>query len=202
MRVLRRQAATGKHVDGEEADRGDEPGSGLHVCRTTRLPEPEDPSRPLLRAVHRTGVIGDRPVTGHAIREIIRYYTREAGNRNLERLIGGVFPNVAMRIAEGTIDHLAIGPDEVTEILGGRRFESETAMRTSVPGVATGLAWTPVGGGVTRAASGARSTKRTRASVSSTVAASVARRRSGDNARRCWAVNRPPSRASRRRRSG
>jgi ATP-dependent Lon protease len=87
-------------------------------------------------------------ITDDAIREIIRYYTREAGNRNLERLIGGVFRNVAMRIAEGTIDHLAIGPDEVTEILGGRRFESETAMRTSVPGVATGLAWTPVGGDI------------------------------------------------------
>jgi ATP-dependent Lon protease len=41
-----------------------------------------------------------------------------------------------------------VGPDEVTEILGGRRFESETAMRTSVPGVATGLAWTPVGGDI------------------------------------------------------
>jgi len=87
-------------------------------------------------------------ITDDAIREIIRYYTREAGNRNLERLIGGVFRNVAMRIAEGTIDHLVIGPDEVTEILGGRRFESETAMRTSVPGVATGLAWTPVGGDI------------------------------------------------------
>jgi ATP-dependent Lon protease len=87
-------------------------------------------------------------ITDDAIREIIRYYTREAGNRNLERLIGGVFRNVAMRIAEGTIERLVIGPDEVTEILGGRRFESETAMRTSVPGVATGLAWTPVGGDI------------------------------------------------------
>ena len=87
-------------------------------------------------------------ITDDAIREIIRYYTREAGNRNLERLIGGVFRNIAMRIAEGTIERLVVGPDEVTEILGGRRFESETAMRTSVPGVATGLAWTPVGGDI------------------------------------------------------
>jgi ATP-dependent Lon protease len=87
-------------------------------------------------------------ITDDAIREIIRYYTREAGNRNLERLIGGVFRNIAMRIAEGTIERLVAGPDEVTEILGGRRFESETAMRTSVPGVATGLAWTPVGGDI------------------------------------------------------
>src|SRR4051812_12680933 len=87
-------------------------------------------------------------ITDGAIREIIRYYTREAGNRNLERLIGGVFRNIAMRIAEGTIERLVAGPDEVTEILGSRRFESETAMRTSVPGVATGLAWTPVGGDI------------------------------------------------------
>jgi ATP-dependent Lon protease len=87
-------------------------------------------------------------ISDDAIREIIRYYTREAGNRNLERLIGGVFRNIAMRIAEGTIDRLVVGPDEVTEILGARRFESETAMRTSVPGVATGLAWTPVGGDI------------------------------------------------------
>jgi ATP-dependent Lon protease len=87
-------------------------------------------------------------ITDDAIREIIRYYTREAGNRNLERLIGGVFRNIAMRIAEGTIERLVAGPDEVTEILGSRRFESETAMRTSVPGVATGLAWTPVGGDI------------------------------------------------------
>ena len=87
-------------------------------------------------------------ISDDAIREIIRYYTREAGNRNLERLIGGVFRNIAMRIAEGTIERLVVGPDEVTEILGGRRFESETAMRTSVPGVATGLAWTPVGGDI------------------------------------------------------
>jgi ATP-dependent Lon protease len=87
-------------------------------------------------------------ITDDAIREIIRYYTREAGNRNLERLIGGVFRNIAMRIAEGTIDRLVVEPDHVAEILGPRRFESETAMRTSVPGVATGLAWTPVGGDI------------------------------------------------------
>ena len=87
-------------------------------------------------------------ITDDAIREIIRYYTREAGNRDLERQIGGVCRKIAMRIAEGTIESLVVGPDEVTEILGGRRFESETAKRTSVPGVATGLAWTPVGGDI------------------------------------------------------
>jgi ATP-dependent Lon protease len=87
-------------------------------------------------------------ISDDAIREIIRYYTREAGNRNLERLIGGVFRNIAMRIAEGTIERMVIEPDRIAEILGSRRIESETAMRTSVPGVATGLAWTPVGGDI------------------------------------------------------
>ncbi|WP_158044244.1 endopeptidase La [Skermanella pratensis] len=87
-------------------------------------------------------------ITDDAVREIIRYYTREAGNRNLERLIGGVFRNVAMRIAEGTISNIIVEPGHLPEILGPHRFESETAMRTSVPGVATGLAWTPVGGDI------------------------------------------------------
>ncbi|UEM22264.1 endopeptidase La [Skermanella mucosa] len=87
-------------------------------------------------------------ITDDAIREIIRFYTREAGNRNLERLIGGVFRNVAMRIAEGTISNIIVEPGHLPEILGPHRFESETAMRTSVPGVATGLAWTPVGGDI------------------------------------------------------
>ncbi len=53
-----------------------------------------------------------------------------------------------MRIAEGTARQVRIGPDDLKEILGPPRFESEVAMRTSVPGVATGLAWTPVGGDI------------------------------------------------------
>lgn len=83
-----------------------------------------------------------------ALRVIIHDYTREAGVRNLEREIGSVFRSVAMRIAEGTSGPIRIDPDEVARILGPRRFESELAMRTSVPGVATGLAWTPVGGDI------------------------------------------------------
>ena len=80
MRVLRRQAAVGRPADGGAADvDGGGPEGRLHVCRTARLPEPGDPTRPLLRTVHRTGVIGDRPVTGHAIREIIRRRADEAG---------------------------------------------------------------------------------------------------------------------------
>ena len=69
--------------------------------------------------------------------------------RNLEREIGAVLRNVAVRIAEGTIDRSArIDAPEVREILGAPRFEDEVAMRVSVPGVATGLAWTPVGGDI------------------------------------------------------
>ncbi|HYD68870.1 endopeptidase La [Azospirillum sp.] len=83
-----------------------------------------------------------------ALRTIIRDYTREAGNRGLERQVGAVCRNAAIRIAEGDTAGLDIGPAEVHEILGPPRFENEVAMRTSVPGVVTGLAWTPVGGDI------------------------------------------------------
>jgi ATP-dependent Lon protease len=87
-------------------------------------------------------------ITEEALRRIVREYTREAGCRNLERAIGAVLRNVAVRIAEGAIERRTVEPDELRAILGAPRFESETAMRTSVPGVATGLAWTPVGGDI------------------------------------------------------
>ncbi len=87
-------------------------------------------------------------ITEAAIRAIITGYTREAGVRNLEREIGAVFRNVAMRIAEGTIERARIDVDDLPAILGPRKFENEVAMRVSVPGVATGLAWTPVGGDI------------------------------------------------------
>jgi ATP-dependent Lon protease len=87
-------------------------------------------------------------ITDEALRTIIRDYTREAGVRNLEREIGSVLRNVAVRVAEGTAEHVRITPADIPEILGPRRFENELAMRTSIPGVATGLAWTPVGGDI------------------------------------------------------
>jgi len=83
-----------------------------------------------------------------AIRSIIRDYTREAGVRNLERLIGAACRHVAMRIAEGSVERMLIDSTALHAILGPRRFENEVAMRTSVPGVATGLAWTPTGGDI------------------------------------------------------
>lgn len=80
------------------------------------------------------------------LRSIIRDYTREAGVRSLERQIGAVFRYVALRVAEEPATFERIEPDRLPSILGHRRFESEVAMRTSLPGVVTGLAWTPVGG--------------------------------------------------------
>ena len=87
-------------------------------------------------------------ISDQAIETIIQDYTREAGCRNLEREIGTVFRHVAMRIAEGIVDNEQIDTEQIPGILGPKKFESDVAMRTSVPGVATGLAWTPVGGDI------------------------------------------------------
>ena len=91
---------------------------------------------------------GKASVSEEAIRAIIADYTREAGVRNLERNIGAVLRNAAMRIAEGASQKIEILERDLRAILGPRRFENEIAQRTSVPGVATGLAWTPVGGDI------------------------------------------------------
>ena len=87
-------------------------------------------------------------ITAAALRQLVRDYTREAGVRNLERTIGSVLRNVAVRVAEGKITAGTVDVGDLHGILGAARFESEIAMRTSVPGVATGLAWTPVGGDI------------------------------------------------------
>jgi ATP-dependent Lon protease len=87
-------------------------------------------------------------ITDEALLAIIHDYTREAGVRNLEREIGNVLRNVAVRIAEGLVERQAIAADDLHAILGARKFEAEVAMRSGIPGVATGLAWTPVGGDI------------------------------------------------------
>ncbi len=87
-------------------------------------------------------------ISDDALRMIIRGYTREAGVRSLEREIGRALRNAAVRMAEGSAERVLITPDDLVAILGAPRFENEVAMRTSVPGVATGLAWTPVGGDI------------------------------------------------------
>jgi len=85
-----------------------------------------------------------------SLKEIIRSYTREAGVRNLEREIGAVCRKVVVRIAEGHTDPIAITPEVVREYLGRPRIlgNEEIALRTKMPGVAIGLAWTPTGGDV------------------------------------------------------
>ena len=83
-----------------------------------------------------------------ALRRIIDGYTREAGVRNLEREVGRVLRSVAVEFAEGKSDKRHIGVEDIEKVLGPVRFENEVAMRSSVPGVATGLAWTPVGGDI------------------------------------------------------
>jgi ATP-dependent Lon protease len=87
-------------------------------------------------------------ITEAALRAVIQRYTREAGVRNLEREIGSVFRHAAMRIAEGEATSVRVDEGDLAAILGPVRFENEVADRTSVPGVSTGLAWTPVGGDI------------------------------------------------------
>jgi len=87
-------------------------------------------------------------ITDAALLRVIHEYTREAGCRNLEREIGALIRHAAMRIAEGKVTSVHFDEQDVPEVLGPTRFENEVAQRTSVPGVATGLAWTPVGGDI------------------------------------------------------
>ena len=86
--------------------------------------------------------------TDDAIREIIRAYTREAGVRQLERELGSVCRSVATHVAEGSKDKVTVERDSVKNYLGPQKYFNEVALRTSMPGVATGLAWTPVGGDI------------------------------------------------------
>ena len=83
-----------------------------------------------------------------ALRKVIVDYTREAGVRSLERQIGALLRNVAVTLASGGATNVALDVADVERILGAARFENDIALRTSVPGVATGLAWTPAGGDI------------------------------------------------------
>ena len=87
-------------------------------------------------------------ITDAALAAIIRDYTREAGVRNLERQIGAVCRRVAVRIAEGQAESVRVDSADLAEMLGPPKFENELALRSGMPGVATGLAWTPVGGDI------------------------------------------------------
>ncbi|MBI5909815.1 MAG: endopeptidase La [Betaproteobacteria bacterium] len=87
-------------------------------------------------------------ISDAALSAIIRDYTREAGVRSLERQIGAVCRRIAVKIAEGELSRARIDESDLADILGPAKFENELALRTGMPGVATGLAWTPVGGDI------------------------------------------------------
>jgi ATP-dependent Lon protease len=91
---------------------------------------------------------GNIVFTDEAIREVVRAYTREAGVRQLERELGAICRGVATRVAEGLKETVTVEREAVQEYLGPQKFFNEIALRTSLPGVATGLAWTPVGGDI------------------------------------------------------
>jgi ATP-dependent Lon protease len=112
----------------------------LHIAKNYLLP----------RQIEENGL---RPsqieFTDEALIAIGDEYTREAGVRNFERQIGTVCRKIAREAAEGKLDGTAkITPERARELLGPRKFFAEQARRTKDPGVATGLAWTPVGGEV------------------------------------------------------
>ncbi len=102
------------------------------------------------RQIERNGLAKSKiEFTDPALRELIDGYTREAGVRSLEREIGSICRKVAREFAEGTRrSKRRVGPKAVRELLGRRPFQSDVGRRTDEPGVATGLAWTPVGGDV------------------------------------------------------
>ena len=91
---------------------------------------------------------GEIIFTDDAIREIIRAYTREAGVRQLERELAAVCRSVATRVADGFTETITVAPESLRVYLGPQKFFNEIALRTSLPGVATGLAWTPFGGDI------------------------------------------------------
>ncbi|MAB08397.1 MAG: endopeptidase La [Rhodobacteraceae bacterium] len=91
---------------------------------------------------------GQVVVTPDTLSALVRGYTREAGVRELERQIGALLRHVAMRIAAGTASSVRIAHDDLPRILGAPRHENEVALRMGMPGVATALAWSPVGGDI------------------------------------------------------
>ncbi len=103
----------------------------------------------LKRQLQANGLTAEQvQVSDEALRKVITDYTREAGVRGLERQIGALLRNSAVTIASGTATSVSLEPADVEKILGAARYESDVALRTSVPGVATGLAWTPAGGDI------------------------------------------------------
>lgn len=122
----------------------------LHLAGYTQEEKREIARRYLVRRqLEATGLTPEQfTLTNDALMGIIRHYTREAGVRNLERQIGAVCRHVAVRIAEGKVHAQTIDELDLADILGQSKFDNEVALRTGMAGVATGLAWTPVGGDI------------------------------------------------------
>jgi len=111
----------------------------IHIARKFLIPKQKDEHG--LRE-------GQLHIDDPALQEIIAHYTREAGVRNLEREIASVCRGVAREVVEGRTEPATITPSHLPEYLGQIKYLSEVAERTSTPGVAIGLAWTPVGGDI------------------------------------------------------
>ena len=101
------------------------------------------------RQLERNGLTEDQfSVTDDALLLLVEGYTRESGVRQLERAVGSVVRGVAKTVAMDEAERGDVTSETVPDFLGGRKFYNDTAERTEVPGVATGLAWTPVGGDI------------------------------------------------------
>src|SRR5262245_59005346 len=101
------------------------------------------------RQVKETGLPdGSFNLPDETVRRLVSRYTREAGVRQLEQMIGRLARKVAVRFAQGTTEAVTIGPEDLSEMLGPERFSPEEARKQMPPGVATGLAWTETGGDV------------------------------------------------------
>ncbi len=122
----------------------------LHLAGYTQEEKREIARRYLVsRQLEESGLTPEQlDITDDAIATIIRDYTREAGVRNLERQIGAVCRRAAVRIAEGKAQAARVEAADIAAVLGPAKFENEMALRAGMPGVATGLAWTPVGGDI------------------------------------------------------
>jgi ATP-dependent Lon protease len=110
----------------------------VHIARMYLVP----------RQLEEHGLKEQIEITDAALRRVIGEYTREAGVRTLERQIGTIARKVAARVATDAAYTARVDADDVARYLGPSRFRSETAFRTSRPGVATGVAWTESGGDV------------------------------------------------------
>jgi ATP-dependent Lon protease len=122
----------------------------LHLAGYTQEEKREIARRYLVtRQLEASGLQASQlTISDTAIAAIIRDYTREAGVRNLERQLGAVCRRAAVRIAGGETNAIHVEASDLVTILGAVRYENEVALRAGMPGVATGLAWTPVGGDI------------------------------------------------------